>query len=277
MIQNNAMLVELNIRTWAARRMDKGVSEEVAAQKQAVRKAGNYNKHLLAGSDKIEQVNKVAAAARQFHYKHTLAWSDNGARILPVVAFASYTEKMRGFEAEFEGVVEEFVTEYPNLIVLAERDLGVMFNVNDYPAPETIKSKFGFSVSVMPIPASGDFRVDVGAEEMEILKNAYESRMECKVREAMEDAWRRLHECLTHMSDRLGGEKNIFRDSMVENALEMCELLKGLNITGDEKMENLRLQLEDSLHGVDPQDLRTDKGFRLEMKHRVDELLGAFV
>lgn len=277
MIQNSAVLVELNISVWSARRYDRSVSEEVAQSKQASRKAGNYNKHLLAGSHELEEIMTNVAAIRQWHYKNTLPWSDSGARILPVKGFNTYMQKVSDFERKFAGLVDVFLQEYPRLILEAERELGVMFDINEYPTVEGVRRKFNFSVACSPLPVAGDFRIDVGEQAMEALKSTYERTTQARVEGAMKDAWGRLHDCLSHISNRLGGEKTIFRDSMVENALELCSVLTSLNITNDQQLEDMRKQVESMFLGVDPVDLRKDTAFRASVKTKVDSLLGMFV
>jgi len=67
-IQNSAILVDLNISAWTARKLDKNVSSEIDVAKGTKAKGGNYNKHLLAGTDKLDAVQKIVSAARVWHY-----------------------------------------------------------------------------------------------------------------------------------------------------------------------------------------------------------------
>jgi hypothetical protein len=96
----------------------------------------------------------------------------------------------------------------------------------------------------------------------------------------MTDAWSRMHEVLSHMSERLdyqeGETKKIFRDSLVENARDLCDVLKHLNITGDLKLEEMRKNLEKQLSGVSAEDLREDDGLRNQTKEVVDQMLKKF-
>ena len=59
MIQNSAMLVDLNISVWTGRKMDKKVSDEIDASKNTKARAGNYHKKLLAGTQKLEQLQSA--------------------------------------------------------------------------------------------------------------------------------------------------------------------------------------------------------------------------
>ena len=89
---------------------------------------------------------------------------------------------------------------------------------------------------------------------------------------------------LTRMSERLTDDvdengdpkRKIFRDSLVDNAVEICGLLKSFNITGDMRMDEMRKQLEDALRHVDAQTLRDSDHVRLQTKLKVDTLLSKF-
>jgi hypothetical protein len=100
----------------------------------------------------------------------------------------------------------------------------------------------------------------------------------------MRESWERLHDALSKMSERLTDEtdengdpkRKIFRDSLVENAMEICGLLKTFNITGDLRMDEMRRQLEDTLRGVDAQSLRDSDHLRQQTKAKVDAMLDKF-
>jgi hypothetical protein len=75
------------------------------------------------------------------------------------------------------------------------------------------------------------------------------------------------------------GDENytqIFRDSLITNAVELCELLTKLNVTNDTKLEHARKKLESAIAGVSAKELREDDHMRLDMKAQVDEILSMF-
>ena len=86
-IASSAMLVEMSISTWTARKLDKKVSTQVDFDKNMKTRAGNYNKNLLAGTGFLDTITKYAATARAWHLSQTLPWSDNGLRLLPMSNF----------------------------------------------------------------------------------------------------------------------------------------------------------------------------------------------
>lgn len=273
MIQNSAVLVDLNIGVWTGRKMDKRVSEQVDTSNNTKARAGNYHKKLLAGTKALDQVHSVVNAIRTWHYENTLPWSDNGQRLLPMANFFDYKAMLSQYQQQFNQAVEEFYSQYDTLVTAAAFSLGTLFNADDYPTVTQIRSKNYFQVGFSPIPDSGDFRVDIPEEYRRELEETSQKRIDA----AMKDTWDRLHECLKHMSDKLAGvEKQIFRDSLVTNAVELCGMLTKLNVTNDPKLEQARCELEKALVGVDAKELRKDDLLRMDTKKRVDQILSMF-
>jgi hypothetical protein len=288
MIQNSAMLVDLNISVWTGRKQDKRVSEEIDAAKSTKTKAGNYHKKLLAGTQKLDDLQKLVTGIRAWHYAQTLPWSDGGSRLLPMKNFFDYKATLNDLETQFNEAVEAFLTDYPTLVSAAAFQLGDLFDSEEYPNADRLRDKFRFRFVFLPVPDVGDFRIDINEQHKEELKAQYESFYENKLSEAMQDAWARLHECLSKMSEKLANAPSprmtkdgevytqIFRDSLVTNAVELCELLTKLNVTNDAKLENARKTLESLIVGVSPKDLREDEHMRLDVKSKVDEILSMF-
>lgn len=277
MIQNSSMLVDLNISVWTGRKQDKQVSEEIDAAKSTKTKAGNYHKKLLAGTQSLDNLQKLVSGIRIWHYAQTLPWSDGGSRLLPMQNFFDYKATLGDYEAQFNDAVDEFLREYPTLVSAAAFQLGDLFKADEYPDAEQLRGKFKFRYVFLPVPDVGDFRIDVNEAHLSELKTQYESFYQNKLTEAMQDAWDRLHECVKKMSDKLAGEeKQIFRDSLVHNAADLCSLLSRLNVTNDPKLESARKQLEMALVGVTPKELREDNDLRRDVKSKVDQILSMF-
>jgi hypothetical protein len=271
------MLVDLNISVWTGRKMDKKVSDEIDASKNTKAKAGNYHKKLLAGTDKLDAIQSLTSTIRLWHHVHTLPWSDGGSRLLPVQSFFEYKPAIAEFEQKFYALVEEFLAEYPTLVSAAAFQLGDLFNSNDYPPVSELRSKFRFRYVFMPVPTSGDFRIDIEDASRKDLEEQYTKFYADKLSEAMKDVWERLHDCLSHMSDKLAGEeKQLFRDSLVENAVELCGVLGKLNVANDLKLEDARQKLERALMGVSAVELRKHNDLRKDVKAKVDEILSMF-
>ena len=276
-ISSSAMLVELNISTWTGRKLDKIVSAEIDARKQTTTRAGNYNKKLFADEPTFDAISKFAGNARTFHYHATMPWSDSGLRLLTTAMYFEYHKMISQMEMDFSGLVDEFINDYQNMVLRAEHKLGDMFDVLDYPDPDSLRDKFRFSVKFSPVPDVGDWRVDIGNDARETLQMSYQQAYTANLEQAYKDVWDRTHDALTNMSAKLAGNnKQIFRDTLVTNVKEMIDLLDKFNITGDAKMRQAKVKIQSALSGVTPDALREDDEFRLDTKQKVDDLLKEF-
>jgi len=273
-IASSAVLIDLNISIWTARKLDKNVSKEIDINKNTTIKAGNYNKHILAGSDQLDAITKLANEIRDWHGRQTLPWSDTGTRLLPMTNFFDYKQQLGVYEAEFKSRINTFIQQYPNIIQSMVYKLGNLFDRSEYPDADKIENKFNLRYTIMPVPETKDFRVDIADDIREEMQKEYQKAYEGRVETAMSDAWSRLHNTLEHMVDRLSGnDKKIFRNSLVDNALELTNLLTRLNVTKDPKLEHARQALEQSLVGVTADDLRESQGARQEILSRVNEIM----
>ena len=276
-ISSSAMLVELNISTWTGRKLDKIVSAEIDARKQTTTRAGNYNKKLFADEPTFDAISKFAGNARTFHYHATMPWSDSGLRLLTTAMYFDYHKTISQMEMDFSGLIDEFLNDYQNMVLRAQHKLGDMFDVLDYPDPDSLRDKFRFSVKFSPVPDVGDWRVDIGNDARETLQLSYQQAYTANLEQAYKDVWDRTHEALTNMSTKLAGNnKQIFRDTLVTNVKEMIDLLDKFNITGDAKMRQAKVKIQSALSGVTPDALREDDEFRLDTKQKVDDLLKEF-
>ena len=163
-IASSAMLVELSISAWTARKLDKKVSTQVDLDKNTKTRVGNYNKNLLAGTGFLDTIQKYASSARNWHLTQTLPWSDNGLRLLPMSNFIAYKENLATLEKNYAALVDKFVVAYPNLVSAAAFQLGDLFDREEYPDVEKVARKFKFGVNYMPVPMAGDFRIDINEE-----------------------------------------------------------------------------------------------------------------
>lgn len=279
-----AMLVEVNVRQWTARKLDRSTTDEVLAYKSAGSKgAARVNKNLLAGRPELETINQCVGEIRTYVYDVTLPWSDSGLRLLTTAKFMEFNQRMQEYEDKFNDLVDGFVDTYPTLITAQAMALGDMFNRTEYPTPDDIKHRFDFRVNYMPVPTSGDFRVDVGNDAQAELQKKLQQLADERIEHAMGDIKTRLKDHLKRMSDRLTvdytGQKaqpRMFHASLLDTANELCSLAKDLNITNDKDLEEARIKLYESISGLEVDDLRKDLDTREAVKKEVDNILSNF-
>lgn len=276
-----AMLVDLNIAIYSGRKQDRTTQAEVTLAKgSGSKKAASVYKNLFAECKELEAITKFQARARSEHYRLTLPWNDRGARLLPTISLLDYKQVMNRYQQEFDRLVDAFLIKYSTLVAAAAFQLGTLFDRNEYPDAAQVARRFRMDIAFVPLPTSGDFRLDVESEVQRELMEQYDRRLAEQLASATKDSWDRLYEALSRLSDRLtvdeDGKKKIFHDTIVTGAVDLCELLTAMNVTQDPQLESARRKLQEVLLGVTPKELREEDGTRVLTKQKVDEILSAF-
>lgn len=256
MITEKAMLAVVHISVWTAVKHDRRVSREVADQHGAHQGAGRYNKQLLHGAQKLEELRSLAGQIRQHFYKVTLPWSDEGFRLLPANFYFDLMARMREFEASFDAGVDAFLRVYPDYVEQARPELNGLFREEDYPSPEKLRAKFGVKLEVLPIPTGTDFRVEMSAEEQARVAREIDANVRESLMRGTEDLWKRMREVVAHMVDRLNEPESRFHGSLVTNVLDLVEILPRLNVSGDAYLDRFAEQIRQRLCNHSAQDLK---------------------
>lgn len=259
-LNDRALLVQLSVSQWTARKYDKKATKEVADANGTTTAVGRYNKSLLPMNDLLDNIHKKTTHIRQRYYDNTLPWGIDGTQMLPTSNYLQFMADFRKERDEWNILVRNFVDHYDTLKEDAKRILGGLYDPADYPSAVDIRQKFHMDMAVFPVP-SADFRVSIASEELSRIQQDVERRVAEAQTNAMKDVWQRLFDRVKHMAEKLADPKAIFRDSMVENAREICALLPRLNFTDDPNLEALRQQVEASLI-KHPEALRNDPDLR---------------
>lgn len=269
-IQNKAMLVTLSVSCWTARKQDKKVSAEVEAAHNA-KNAGRYNKDLV-DKQHLDPLTSYAGQIRSYHYKMTLPWMDNGARLLPSKLFQEYSAELRKMKQEYARLVSEFVQAYPTRVQEARQRLGTMFQPDDYPDASELYGKFDVELDVMPVPDGGDFRVDISDAERVRIASDISERVAKRQAAAAASAWARIRDAVGRVANCLGQPKARIFDSLTSNLEDLVAILPGLNINDDPDMERV---CERITHGliVDPERLRKSALLRAKVREEAEAVL----
>ena len=278
-LSDKALLVQLNISQWTARKYDKRATEQVAQQNGSASQAGRYNKSLLPMNDALNNIHQKSTLIRKKFYTNTLPWGIEGTMMLPSANYLNFMTEFRKEKADWESLVDTFYHEYPRLHADAQRFLGNLYNKADYPELHDIQRKFKMDMAVFPVP-SNDFRVSIGDAELERIQQDVEARVENSAQQAMKEAWQRLYDRVKHMAEKLADPKAVFRDTLVENTKEVCSILSRLNFADDPDLETMRQQVEGSLANTHPESLRNDPDLRknkAEEAKAIMDKMGAFM
>lgn len=276
-----AMLVNLSVSIWSARKHDIRISDKVAAEHGADRSMGRYAKHLIP-RELLTAVNAANSALRDHHNLNTLAWGDDGTRILPAANYLGYQQHQQTLEDKFGRAVRDFVASYPDYVETARKALNGLFDPRDYPAPTHIAAKFAVRRHFMPVAQPDDFRVRLGDAQVARIRAEIEARNAELIQNANRDLWQRIHEVTTRLVDRLsafeidpvaGTRLHPFRDSLIENVRALLEIMPRLNLTDDAEIERVRQDLASKVACHDPEALREDRTLRAEVVDAASTIL----
>jgi hypothetical protein len=270
-LSDRALLVQLSVSQWTARKYDKKASRRVAEEFHNYVDQGRYNKALLPMNGLLDNVHKKTTHIRERFYKNTLPWGIEGTMMLPTANYLAFMSDFRKEKSEWEYLVREFVDNYDDLKFDAQRVLGELYDAADYPAQSEVRAKFSIDMAVFPVP-SGDFRVSIASEELTRIQQDVERRVADAQSTAMREVWDRLFDRVKHMAEKLADPKAIFRDSMVDNAREICALLPRLNFTDDPNLEAMRMEVEASLI-KHPDALRNDPDLRRDTAAQAKQIM----
>lgn len=285
-ITSAAMLGSLNVSVWEGRKKDKDIEQEIADTKGArSKRATSVHKNLFVDCPPLEAIKSLRGEARIWFNKCTLPWDDNGRRLIPTAIYFEIQQEMANYQSRFDTLVKAFVKVYSTEISKQAFERGAMFNRNEYPKVEEIADKFKFIINLDPVPAAGDFRVDIGAEALKELHQRCEQDTNARLKAAMSDAWERVKTQVEWVLDRMTAviehdpnaveeikeyddAGNVIKvdikkkrrpklhESMLDQGLETCSLLRDLNVTNDPELEEARRMLEKALVHVDMKSLK---------------------
>lgn len=305
-IASSASVGCLNISVWEGRKKDKTTEEEVQASKGArSKRATSVHKHLLPESPALEAIKTLRGEVRVWFNRVTLPWDDNGGRIITTAQYFEVMNDVARYEQRFNQLVQVFLNTYSTEISKQAFELGALFNRADYPTVDELREKFRFALTINPLPMADDFRLNIGQEALKELRERCMNDTRLRLQTAMSDAWNRVKEQVEWVHSRMvavlehdpgaveeiketDDEGNItgvvikkkrrpkLHESMLDQGLELCSLLRDLNITNDPKLEEARQMLEKALVHIDIESLKESKETQESTKKAMQDILDKF-
>jgi hypothetical protein len=197
--------------------------------------------------------------------------------MLPIKNYQAYTDMVRAGFHTADSLLSDFCADYPSMKATAARILNGMYQPTDYPSD--IASRYSWGVEYNPVPNASDFRVSLPSNEIAAIAARTEERVKAAFQDAMtgkDGAVTRLYEVVEKIQAKLSEPDGIFRDTLIGNARELCDILTRLNVTDDPKLEVFRRQTE-LLAASEPQTLRDVPEVRVNVANEAQSILDAMV
>lgn len=271
-LRERAMLVRFSVGRWYGTGADEEVVGELRQKHNSTGDIGTFTKRFMS-RDRLAAINQVTNEARRFHKGKTLIWNDSGARVLPAQLFFDYKKEMTAYEMRFNAAVAEFLERYPEFVKEEKKRLNGLFKERDYPSVDYLKARFRWDLAIEAIPSAEDFRIDLGAEEMQRIQHDIEQRVNAALHEAVREVYSTLFEQIEKLKGRLEDADAQVRGTLFENLKEQVMLLPKLNITNDPKLASLGDRIMKDLLAEDVGAVRDDQHVRKQVAKKADDIL----
>ncbi len=212
---------------------------------------------------------KAVSDTRRFHTEMTLEGREKGYRLLTNQLYFKYRQVMQERKDRLVEMVEDFKWDYPNLVDADRLRLGNMFDPDDYPDIAKLDGKFGFELTIQPVPRGTDLKV-IGLldHDLQKLRDDIDKNLEERLQVAMKDAWTRLYNGIK----RLTGKK-IHAAETIQHLCDLVEILPMLNVANDPKLTSLAKEVSSSLCVQNPDQIKHDEKLKKDIVHNAKELL----
>jgi hypothetical protein len=209
------------------------------------------NKRLL-DSPQLKAIVKADAELRGWVYLKSLPY-DNGIRLLHADLVPMIEEKLKGYQAERQALVEGFMSAYYDLCLTAKARLGTLYNPKDYPTGDVIRAKFYFDWQYMSfaVPESiGSIDSGLQAKLSEVADN-----VQLLMRES-------LLEMVSHLANRLSpdaqGNAKILHSTAVTHLQEFLSTFQFRNIANDSELAAVVDKVKALVSGVSAEGLKSN-------------------
>lgn len=302
-LSNRSMTVRLSTHQWTAQKQDRKIAAEVAKAKKTEESRHKHTRVLLA-DQALKDINNAIGAAERFHLMHSSPWDDGGVRIISNRRYSAYMDGIAALQRAVEEAVAKFTAVYPQLVA-HERANNPFFVESDYPPVSEIKGRFGIEVVHGYVAAKGDFRaVGISAADNARIQQEIEDRTNDRLKGVVADIWKRVHEAVNHVSERLkaydereerlaeaqeqanrrrgknkgkrtGADKRtgIFHDTLIDNVKELIAVIPDLDLTDDPEVSAIRTKMLNQLCVHDADALRKSGPLRQRVTENADKLL----
>lgn len=285
-------------------RKDPGTTEEIKVARSLGKDSGRWIQDKYPKSA-LEQIKQKIAEARQYHNKLTFPFggSDDeeggsdaikGIGILPGVLIPEYQDSMRRFASELSFLVETtFLVDPVQWVNWARAEHNGTFDASNYPGASLdangqlifdedkfkveMRKKFYLKSEPLPVPDAEQF-----TQNMSALLGTDAQSVNMRVKDATEEANKqllaRLLKPVQAMASKLvespkGDATDIrFKNSLVENIIEIVDIAPKLNIAGDPNIDAFIAEMRNlTIHT--PDELKKDKAIRSKVATEAEALM----
>ena len=196
----------------------------------------------------------------------SLPYVEAGVRLIRQADIPAFVHTMEGFRDELREAEQQLNEVYGEVKADARRRLGRLYNPADYPAE--VRDLFGVEWD-FPSVEPPSYLMRIAPEVYEEERRRVAARFDEAVRLAEQAFATEFARLLAHLTARLAdgenGQRQVFRDSAVNNLVEFFARFGDLNVRSNPELDALVEQAQAMVRGVTPQALRDSDALRQEV------------
>jgi len=262
--------------TWLGTR--KTLTTEQKAQ--AAETFGAEGEFLSAGKKLLDTKHPAFKAVTGVHSRIVSLWKgmslpypEPGIRLIRQDQIDTFTEQLTNFKEELDEAVWRLDEHYAELKSVARDRLGSLFNSADY--PESLRGMFQVTwdfPSVEPPDYLRQLNPEVYRQECERVSSRFDEAVQMAEAAFIEE----LQGLVSHLTERLSGRSDgkpkVFRDSAIENLTDFFARFRHLNLRNNEQLDDLVVQCQQAVQGVEPQTLRDNNVLRQSVASELSQV-----
>lgn len=246
-------------------KVDKEMTKEIENDQDAGDGSGTWSNKLFppkacGRKNSFTALRQHLSQMYRFHMENSYVFEDELWRILPSKRVEAYRQVVEtAGRARALELLEEFLADYPNLKDLARRPKpegrGELFKEGDYPAEETIRAKFVYSVSYRPLPTSGGLNPNLFADAIEKLNELHAQRLA----EANTTLVTRFLEPFKLLSEQLKDPAKRKMAPVLDSIREFSQIVPSLDLSGNTELVELAQQIAITFADITPELIKKDE------------------
>jgi hypothetical protein len=255
--------------TWFGTRKSLTTQQKAIAADQfdAEVKFVSASKKLLDTQHPIfKEVTAIKGQIIHYWKSLTLPYPEPGIRLIRHEDLEAFQIQMQWFQERLSAAVIQLDEHYEELKRIAGARLGQLYHSADY--PYSLRQEFSVTwdfPSVEPPSYLRQLNPRLYAEECQRVQARFTEAVELAESAFMEE----FSKLVTHLTERISGSDDgkpkVFRDSALDNLQEFFTRFRKLNIHSNPQLEELILQAEGLIQGVEPQQLRNKTRIRKQI------------
>ena len=208
-----------------------------------------------------------------------------GIELLNIDNYMDFTRGLRSLIATADRTVAELVLWWDDevrddmsrlMAISATKGKPNLANADDYPTEAEMASRWGIEVRYMPVPTTGDFRVNISDEDKATLQQQITDAEQNAATHVLRQMIEPMTRAVAKLRTPIGVDGSVFRDSLIDNMVEVADRMNRVNISDDpavqDQIDTLSMLVASCSGKKDA--LRANSTFRNDTARQIDELMG---